>query len=170
MSGTPTARSLMESTVILILNQIKANIAAALLNVRTDRADKIVNTDPPLEYFIFEKAIGYRCPAVFVIGDQIDFKLSRGQNHINSTDTVYVSVVLEDRTHELLVLRSYRYCDALHEVLDRQQLITPSQNTKIVVKVTRIQFSEATQKNSPHESIFRKEVMLTLEVEHFEKE
>lgn len=165
------AQSILESTVFSIQDQIKNNIASFLGEVRNERTDAKVSTEPPAQYFIYEGAIGYKTPAVFIVADSVDFRLSRGPNHISAAVKVYVSCVVEDRMQDLLTLKCFRYQDALHKCLDRQHLLTTDSRVKNIVKVTRVDISSnQTKKMSSTESVFRKEVMLTLEVEHFEGE
>jgi len=162
-------RSIMEGTVIPIRDFIKTNIAASLAALRTERADGKVTTEPPQDYLIFDKAIGYKTPCVFVIGDASDFRLDRGQNFIAATNTVYVSVLVEDRNAELLTIKCWRYSDAMHAILDQAQVDVLGMEVKNVLKVTKIEYSDTFQTKSQNETCFRKEVMLTLEVEHLEK-
>lgn len=164
-----SSQNLLESTTTAIVEQIKNNIGTYLSEVRTDRPDGKVTTEVPVDYFIYENAIAYKTPSVFVIADSIDFRLSKGQNHINALIRIYVSLVVEDRNQRLLTLKIFRYNDALHKCLDRQHLIDG--NVQNILKVTRTDISSSqTKKMSATESIFRKEIMLTLEVEHFEGE
>lgn len=163
------AQNILESTVYAIKDQIENNIATYLGEVRSARTDGKVTTEPPKSYFVFEDSATYKSPAVFIIADNVDYQTSRGQNHINAKVTVYVSLVIEDRTQNLLTLKAWRYQDALHKCLDRQHLISgPVQN---IVKVIRAELSrDQSKKMSSTETIFRKEIMLTLDVEHYQKE
>lgn len=160
----------MEGTISPIISHVKANIASALSDTRTDRADAKVQTLPFQEYLIFEKAIGYRTPSLFVLGREIDFKLDRGANFINCLVGVQVSCVVDERDAELLTIKTWRYHDALHEVLDRAELVSSDGKIKNKIKVVRSSFGDTVQVKSSIESPFRKEVMLTLDVEHFEQE
>jgi len=166
-------RRIMEGTVIPIKNFIKAGIDQALADVRTDRGDAEVSTESPKAYFIYENPIGYRVPAIFVLGDTFDFQLSRGQNFIEGKAIVYVSALVDDRNAELLTIKAWRYQDALHQLLDQAVLDDPVHNIKNVIKVVKAEFSNTFQMKAQNpgseKNPFRKEVMLTLEVEHFEE-
>lgn len=164
---TASPRQVMEGTVIPIRDFIKANIAQALADVRTDHGDGKVTTEPPKSYYIYDNIVGYTTPAVVITGDRISFKLDRGQNFIAATCTVYVSILVEDRTSELLTYKTWRYADAMHAVLDQAQIEV--ENIKNVVKVIEIEYSNTFQNKTQREFPFAKEVMLTLEVEHLEK-
>lgn len=164
-----SSQSVAESVTVEVRDLIKDNIATYLSEVRVDRTDAKVTTEVPASYFIYPDAIGYKTPACFVVVNSIDYSLNRGQNGINSTLQVYVSIVVEDRTQELLTYKVYRYSDALHKLLSRAHLIDDTKKRQSIIKVMRTDFS-ATQKMSSVETVFRKEVMLTLEVEHYEKE
>lgn len=163
------ARNIVEGTVDLIVEQIKANILSALSGVRANRGDAAVTTEVPVSYFTYEPAIAYKTPAVFVIGDNVEFLQSRGQNHINCQIRVFVSIVVEDRKASLLTIKGYRYHDALHEILDRAVLDSADGKSRNKIKVVSSQFGSTVPKKSA-ESDFRKEVMLELTVEHFEQE
>lgn len=172
-NNTPSPRWIMEGTVIPIRDHIKENIAAALASVRTDRGDARVATEPPKDYFIFDQAIGYKVPAIFVIGDTVDFRLDKGQNFIAAVCTVYVSALVDDRTAEFLAYKCWRYQDALHMILDQTELVDEEKNYKNTIKVTKAEFSNTFQMKAQNpgeeKNPFRKEVLLTLEVEHMEK-
>lgn len=165
-----SAQSVTESVVLGIIEHIKANISNALAEIRSDRDDARVTTEKPVSYFIFEKAAGYKTPAVFVIADSVDFRLDRGPNSINAELKIIVSCLLEDKIAENLTFKTYRYSDALHKVLDRAHLVDETNKRKSIVKVQRIDYSLNQEQKSSQESIFRKEVMLTCEVEHYESE
>src|SRR6267143_2090160 len=78
----------------MILAEIKAKISAALLAVRTERSDPRVTTEIPRQYFIFDGAHTYNCPAVFVVVDSMDFpESSYGPNHINNLVKIYSRVL-----------------------------------------------------------------------------
>lgn len=162
------ARNLTESTVMMIRDLIKNNIASALVDIRAERADAKVPTPVPQNFFISDKQWAYRCPAVFIIATNVDLALSRGQNHINSKQDVTISVVIEDKDSDALTIGCYRYQDALFEILDGAQVVSADTKIKIVVKVVSVIFSE-TFSLQDNNTIFRKEVAVMLEVEHWEQ-
>lgn len=129
-----------------------------------------MTTEAPVSYFIYDHAIGYKAPAVFVLMISNEFLQERGQNHINCRQEIAVSCMVEDRNQTLLTRKCFRYHDALHLVLDRAQLVTDDNKIKIFVKVVRSDISETSEMKTSIDSVFRKEVMLTLEVEHIEQE
>jgi hypothetical protein len=166
------SRRLAEITVKLIEAHIKANIATALAEVRTDRADAAVTTEVPKSYFKYELAEGYRAPAVFTICDSIQSRnVEKQANFLACMATVRVSVIVEDRLKDSLVVKSWRYQAALHKLLHLVDLISADSKVKIVSKVEEILFSpEFTDTKDPSapQSVFRKEVLLLLNVEHYE--
>lgn len=167
------AYKLTESTVGLIVAHLKANMPAALLAIRTDRADARVTTEPPNSYFIFEKARGYRPPAVFVIFEQCDFRLGEtGPNFINALETGNVTVLIEDKDRESLTIKAWRYQAALAQLLTNTSLTNGANTVKLVTKVVRNSFSPIYSNAKDEESsqaVFRKEIVLELEVEHYEQ-
>lgn len=167
-----SARSLVESSVMLLKDYLKSNIAAALAAVRAERADPVVSTEPPQSFFIYPRAMGYKTPAVFVIAEDIDMQLENGPNAIMAKSKINISVVVEDRDRERLTIKAWRYQDALHSVLDQLQLVSSSGDVKIVCRVIRCSFSPMYSKNKDEEAIentFRKEVLLECDVHHFER-
>jgi len=167
-----STRWLSEQTVLLIQDAVRTNISQALVDVRTQRNDAKVQTDPPQSYFIYEGARGYRCPAIFTIIDSMEMlNADRGANHINARAHVIVAVLVEDRIQTNLTYKAWRYQSALHNVLHQTVLTSSDNRVKLVVKVDRIvfgpEFSESTDTNKPS-GVFRKEVALHLEVEHYE--
>lgn len=168
MSG----RQLVETDIALMQTQIQTNIVAALAAVSATRADNKVATDAPKDYYIYPKAKGYRTPCVFLIADDVDFrKRERGQNHINATNKINVSVLIEDKDAERLTRKAYRYQAALHQVLDQVTLTSSDLKVKITIVVARATFSplytDTTDPTAPN-AVFRKEVVLECEIEHYE--
>lgn len=159
----------MEGTIAPIVDLIKNNIDSALADLRADRPDNFVNTESPANYFIYPKAIGYQTPCVFVLGRTVQFLPSRGQNHINATVMVQVSIVVEDIGAESLTYKCWRFSDALHSILDQAQLVSTDGKVKNTIKVITAEFGDAVQIKSQVESPFRMETMLVLEVEHYEQ-
>lgn len=170
-----SARNIAESTVTLIRDEIKSKIAGALSDLRIERGDAAVSTEPPptQSYFIYEGAKAYKAPAIFVILDNIDHRLNQGQNFICSLCKVNVSVVVEDRDKTALTTKAWRYQDALHFILSRAQLESANKDVRLVIKVVKETFSPTysdTKDSQAAQSIFRKEVLLECEVEHYEQE
>jgi hypothetical protein len=163
------SRKVVESSIVLIRDYLKANMPQALIDVRTDRVDGAVTTEPPKNYFIYTPASGYQAPAVFVVAESVDFKLNRGQNHVNATVRVLCSVVVEDKDAEKLEIKLFRYHDAIHHLLDNLHLDDTAHELRCIVKVVTSDFGQGLRTQSAIETIFRKEVMFTLEVEHYEK-
>ena len=166
-----SANNLTEILVDLVEAQIKANIATALTEVKTARNDALVSMEPPQSYFIYSPAYGYRTPAVFIIADNIDFRLGLGQNHINAKHKINVAVVIEDKDAERLTIKAYRYQAALNKVLEQVSLSDTGNTVQYIVKVIRAEYSSLytnAQKPDDPMGVFRKEVLLELEVENFE--
>jgi hypothetical protein len=161
----------IELAVDLVEAQIKANIATALQNVRAQRENPIVTTEPPREYFQYaEPAHVYRAPGVFTVAQDMDFRESLGQNHLNSSDRIMVAVVVEDRKKQLLVKKAYRYQAALMQCLHHVTLTTADGTLRLFSRVKRCQFSgiiNLKDEKAP-DAIFRQEMSLQLTVEHVE--
>ncbi|HCW05858.1 MAG TPA: hypothetical protein DGG95_00640 [Cytophagales bacterium] len=167
------SQNLVEYTVNQLIDHMQTNLPTALADVRTDRIDALVTTEPPQNssYFIYEKIIGYKTPAIVTVATDVDFRLARGPNSVSALIGVVVSCVVEDRIANNLTIKTYRYSDALYSVLNRAQFTDDVNLRKSIVKVTRMDFSRTVENVSQDTSNpFRKEVMLTLEVEHYENE
>lgn len=168
------AKNLVESTIRLLQDHIKSNINAALVDLRAERAEPIVTTEPPLKdsYFIYERAVGYKTPAVFIIADNLDMFKSAGPNSVMALVKVRVSVVVEDVKADHCTIKAWRYQDALFEVLEQAQISSNNNDVKIVVIVQGATFSPVFTNDQDAKSArntFRKEVVLDLDVRHFER-
>lgn len=159
----------MEGTILPIIDLLKDQMSQALTDLRDDRPDNFVNTEEPIDYFIYPKAIGYQTPCVFVIGRSVQFLQARGQNHINAQVQVQVSVVVEEQTADRLTYKCWRFSDALHSILDQAELTSTDGKIKNKIKVVSAEFGDSVQIQSQVESPFRMETMLVLEIEHFEQ-
>ncbi len=168
------ARHLTETDLDLITAHIQNNIASALAAIRINRNDPIVTTEPPPtdSYFNYFKAHGYRCPAIFVIDDGMDFRQQeKNANHINALSSINVTVKVEDRKKELLVIKALRYQAALHQLLDQTPLANNDNTVKLYLRVKKIKPSGLyTYGNSEEDdsASFFYEYMLELAVEHVE--
>lgn len=165
-----SAVSILESVVMDIQNLIKTGIEANLADVRTLHSDAVVTTEKPASYFTYPDAIGYKAPAIFTVADRVDFRLANGQNHINAQVSVYVSCLVEDRAADKLQIKIWRYHDALFKLLNRSVVVSPDGKIRNQIKVVSTELSGTERKKSSHDSIFRKEIMLTLNVEHYQNE
>lgn len=163
---------LAEEEYKLIEAHIKAHIAARLAELRTDRADAKVTTEPPQSYFKYPRAKGYKTPAVFIIVDRINFRQTeKGANHINALSRVNVSVLIEDRDRDSLTVKAWRYQSVLHALLEQTILTSQDSKVKLAVRVTSADFGSLytnTDNEENPQSVFRKEVVLECDVEHFE--
>lgn len=166
-----SAYYLAETIVNLIQSTVQANIAQSLLDVRTERDDPIVTTEPPREYFIYETAHAYRAPAVFtIIRDQNIRDNQMKPNHVNSMCDVVVAVVVEDRIERLVTIKAWRYQAALMPILHQVSLTNSDGNVRLFSRVQNCQFSGVVNIKDEKTStaVFRKEMSLRLQVEHVE--
>lgn len=162
---------LTEKTRNMLMAAVKSDIAAQLAQVSTDRGDGQVSMEIPKNYFIFDGAHTYNCPALFFIVDSAEIPDERiGDNHVNAVIKVYVTCVVEDREMDYLTIKCERYGAALFRILQRRTLVDDVENVKIYSRVVRFTFSPMFTKSRKPEgkSDFRKEIALELEVKHFE--
>lgn len=167
-------RYLTETAVQLIMTHIQSNITTALAAIAVIRPDNIVSLESPESdaYFYFAKAHGYRCPAIFVIDDDMDFRQQETKaNFINALLGINVTVKVEDQDADYLTKKAWRYQAALHSLLDQTSLVSADSKVKLVSKVRRIRPTGMyTYENSEPDSTanFFKEYELQLEVDFFE--
>ena len=164
-----SAVSISESTVYGIMNYLKANLPACVAAINTERNDNLTAIEAPKSYFPWEVAHAYRCPAIFVIDQDVDMRLEGGSNFIQPAHSLIVSVVVEDRTEEFLQKKCWRYQDAIFACLNNIQIITENSNVKLIPKIKRFYFSENFSEKG-EQLIFRKEVAAQIEVEHYENQ
>lgn len=164
------AAKLTEVAVYLIRTELQASLPAALALVQQERGDYQVTLEKPAEYFISEKKQILRLPAIFLIPDNMDFHLERGANHPNAILNMRLSVVLEDRNEDHLTIKSYRYQSAIYDVLNGAQLTDQTDNLTLIIKVMQVNFYPiySAHDDTTTKGVFRKEVSLTLEINHFE--
>lgn len=162
--------NLTEITNSMVMTQIKNTIVASLATIRTDRADAFVSTEAPKSYFNYAPAASYRCPAIFTVIDRIDFKqYDQGANYVPAIVTMFVSVLVEDKDEAHLTVKTDRYYTALHQSLNQKTLVAPDNQVKLFIKIVSAQFGELWKfKGDSPQGMFRKEVKMTLNIEHFE--
>jgi hypothetical protein len=168
------ARHLIETDLSLITKCIQDKISAALADISSIHPDNLVTLETPSteSYFIYQKAHGYRCPAIFVEDGETDFRQAEWKsNFIDALATVYVTVKVEDYNMDLITLKAMRYQAALHEILDQTSLVSSDNAVSLKLRVKRIKPSGIyTYENSESSSTatFFKEYTLQLDVEHYE--
>jgi hypothetical protein len=165
---------LAEKTVDLIQSAVQTNIASALGAVVSLRGDGYVSAEAPStqSYFIYGAAKAFRAPAIFTIIDSFDLRnIDRGSNFISANASIMVSVVVEDRDLKRLTHKAFRYQAALHSILHLTSLTSVDSKVRLESRVARVLFSpeytDAQSKDVPP-GVFRKEVALHLDVEHYE--
>lgn len=166
---TQPTSNVVEVTVDLITKYIQENIGPALA-AKSAVTDKSVSLEVPRSYFIYE-AFGYQAPAVFVIPEDVDFRQNKGANFICALCQINVAVVIENSSTENLARQSFRYQEALHQLLAQEPILSADETVKLVVKITSAKFSPMYSYQDPKspKARFRKEVWLMCQVEHYEK-
>lgn len=166
-----SVRHLVETAVDLVKAKLQTELPAALNDIRINRADNLVTLEPPRDYYVYPKAMGYRTPAVFVIGDRIDFlKERRGANHINAAIRVNVTVLVEDKDAERITRKAYRYQAAIHQVLDQKRLFSADGDAALTVVIQSASYSPlySNLAAGDPQAVFRQEIALELDVFQFE--
>lgn len=166
------SNKLIEITVELIAQNIRENIAAALAEVAADRVLPIA-IPKPLNVFTYVPVSVFRPPAIIVNGEEIDFRLGEKKaNFIDAVMRINVVAICEDREGPTLQYAAYRYQAALHKILAQTHLYNADKTVHIVCKVETARFSSIytnAQQQGNVQGVFRKEVVLELDVEHYEK-
>jgi len=168
-----SARHLAEISTTLLLDYIQNNIEAALGKVSIDRADNLVSLEKPKSYFYYSNIKGLQLPAIIAIAEDIDFRKKEKQaNFINAIIRTNVVCLVEDIDTKKLQLKAWRYQAALHEILDQAEIENSAKTVKDIIVITSARFSPTyTESDNPNDgrSIFRKEALLELEINHYEK-
>lgn len=166
-------RHLVETCVRMIEGALKTDMASALSDIRINRADNFVTLEAPRDYFIYPRAMGYRTPAVFIIGDSVNFqKRESGANHINANVRVNVTILVEDKDAERIMIKSYRYQAAAHQVLDQKQFLSGDNEAKMTCVIQSATFSPLysnTEDSKAPGAVFRREIALELDCYLFEQ-
>lgn len=164
---------LIETDLELIRTYMQTNLPAALAVVSADRATVLDQMPVPREYLTFETAQAYECPVIFIIPDNQDYRLyEKNSNCINALSRIYVNAVIESRRESEVSYIAYRYQAAMCQILAQTCLLNADNTVQIIIKVTRSKFSAMytdAQKKGQASGVFRKEVLLELDVEHYEK-
>jgi hypothetical protein len=164
-------RQLVEGSTNLIVAYIQANIAAALDKVALAAGNPHVSLENPKEYFIYAKPHGYKPPSVFVICDEMDFRIQEHKaNFINAKDKFKISILIEDQDADNITYKSWRYLSALDEVLDEASILSGDSKLALKIIVYRASFTPiwTRQEGSGEGGKFRREIVLECEVEHNE--
>lgn len=169
------ARQLVEIATDMLLDYIKANLPAALADVRADR-NAVENlglaTPIPREYFIAKNYVALQPPSVFIVCDDIDFQKERGANHINAVAHYGITAISEAQTTENATRITWRYQAALSQILDNVSLTNASDKLKLTVIVRNAEFSEdyeVSSKEGNPAKRWRKGVLLKCDVEFREQ-
>lgn len=164
-------RQLAEGATNLIIDYIQANIGAQLDLVGSLVGLPQMTLENPVKYFIYPKPQGYRLPAVFVICDNMDFRIGdKKANFVNAKDKFMISILVEDQDEEILTYKAWRYQSALHAVLDEANIVSSDNTLKLTVVVYNSTFSPifSRTESGGEGAQFRKEIVLQCEVEHME--
>jgi len=164
------ANNLTERTRVLLLSAIKSNIVQALADVREDRNDPVVTTEPPKKYFTYDYAITYECPAIFCVVERLQTVNEQFKsNHVNAEVSVSVAAVVEETDGDRLVTKIERYQSALFQILHEVVLEDKARGVKIYSTVDTCEFGPTFIKDQDKKmGRFRREAVLTLKVKHFE--
>jgi hypothetical protein len=164
-------KRLVEISVGLIEAHLQANITTALGALEVQRNDTLVVLESPKDWFRYAPEKGYRMPAIYTICNVMRMMNDRGANHINAQMEIVVSALLGGTTLDELVTKTWRYQAVLQGLLHEQSLTTGDGAVKIVCKVEEMHFSPEltdTIDRDEKQNVFRKEVSLVLNVEHYE--
>lgn len=163
----------------LIPQQIEAylatNMASALSAESAAWPDGITPLVPPEQYYHYEEASPPQCPALYVLQDQIDYRLdAKGANHINALAIVRCGVIIEEFHQSDAARAARRWANVLHKILNEAVIDYSPSGTVLarqIVKVRRTMFSDTFKKDaaaSSESGPWRKEFVHELEVEHYE--
>ena len=171
------ARHLTEPAKDMIIAYLRANLPTALQQIEADRNAIAVSGNPgiplppPREYFIAKNFLALQPPSCFVVTERVDFKKSRGANHINATARFGIVAIVEAQRSDLTTRMADRYVAAFSQVLDNRSLTSTDNTFRLVVICQGVEFSEdytvSTQKGNGSE-MWRKGFKLNCDVEFYE--
>lgn len=163
---------LIEGATNLIIDYIQSGIGAQLDIVAAQVGAPAVTLENPVAYFIYPKPHGYSLPAVFVICDDLDFRIVENKsNFINAKDMFKISILVEDQDADNLTYKAWRYQSALHQLLDEATLTSADNKLVLKIIVYRGTFSATYMREDVQPGDggkFRKEILLECQVEHYE--
>lgn len=175
MSPAGSPPKLSEGATQLLVSYIQSNISAALDSVATNAVaagNPSIALPNPVSYFIYPKAAGYRLPAIFVISDDMDFRIQdKKANFINAKDYFNISALIEDQTEDNMTEAAWRYQQALYWILDEANILSSDNALKLIVVVYKSKISPTfmrTESSPGDGGKFRKEIVLQCQVEHME--
>ncbi len=161
--------NITESMIDAVQLQIQSNIKAALDAVAAYRNDPTNVLQEPQSYFIHDQAINLKCPAVYLLADDVDFQNEKGQNFIDAKQQLQVSIVFEAKDMDHCVRGLYRYVDAMFNVLDHWGIESADERSKNVLILSHVSYSGLQNKSDQQQNIFRKEAMMMFNVNHWQK-
>lgn len=163
---------LAEGTQTTIRDYIRANIAARLAEVAADHTDGFVSLEAPphRSYFNYASAQGYAAPAVFILVPKFDLRLDKGQNSIAGIARTLVGILVEDKDHDRLTVKTWRYGAAMAKLFTSTAapLLSGDNTVKLFPKLRSLSYSPPYH-GKDAASPWRMEVVLELEVEHLEQ-
>lgn len=161
---------LTEVATSLITAAIQTGIQNGLSDISNYWHDGI-SLELPQTYLNYASSKGYRKPVIYVIPESMSFQQERGANHINALFRINVSCVVEERIERLLNSKAWRYQCAIVKLLHLKALDNTDHTVRVIPKVMNVvyspTYSEDTLSNGPE--VFCKEVLIELDVEHYEK-
>lgn len=165
---------LSEVVVDLIIDKLKAEINPTLQTADFKYGDGI--SLAPIQkssYYISNLIEPLVLPACFVMMGDHAFQYSDNPNYLESEDTVLVAITMEGIGDQNVTRMAFRYARALYGVLNLAHLEDsngPDNRIGITLIPQRIDYTQAVgQKMDDRETRFRKDVLLTLKVMHYEK-
>lgn len=168
------AKNLAEIIPDLVNAKLKLDFFATLADIKTERntlfggVDFRVNPTVPQSYFNYSGAKGYKVPAIFTVVDSGELRKERGTNYVHCFVVTRVHALIEEKTEDLATRLTWRYQDAIDEILDQTSLTSSDSKVRLFLKVKSFEFSplySSIPKESGAPSVFRKEVGMTFDVE-----
>jgi hypothetical protein len=166
-------RKLAEGARNLIISYLQTNLPSCLNTVAASSpGNPAVSLENPRKYFIYAEPKADIVPAVFVMCDNIDFRITdKKPNALNAKDKFRISILVEDQDQDRLTIKCDRYLSGLHSCLDKTVIPDPDGTLNLIVVVYRATFSPVfmRQDTKGPGGQFRKECVLECDVEHIEK-
>ena len=154
----------------LILNYLKANMNSALGDDDIVRNDGITlgSVDQKC-FYISEIFQTLKCPACYVLVDDMKFDYTTEQNYIQGSYGLRIIMTAEDVGGDVLQKKVESYSRVLFNLLDQKELLTTDGRLKVQLVSSAIEFGDIIMRNeTPDRKKYRRDCVYTWKVFHVE--
>ena len=162
---------LNETACNLLITQLQDNFNIELQEL-DNQYDDGSNLEPLSDQSIYisDKIETLDCPAVYILFGNMAFNYTENPNYLNASTEVAIVLSLEDIGADRLTRKAWRYSRILYGIFNLQDLNDLSGRLKIKTVPKRMAQTDAriVQKLKKEEQKFRMDIVLELELQHYE--